>query len=70
MRRTKINKNRLDSNKFNFYEWNFLQSVSISLLSFVPRRSFKDRRLNDPPDGACVPRRNKNGLTFATGRLC
>lgn len=49
-----------------------LQSVSRSLLSLVPRRNFNDRRLNEPPAGACafVPRRNKNGRTFAIGRLC
>lgn len=49
-----------------------LQSLSRSLLSFVPRRSFKERRLNEPPAGACacVPRRSKKGLTFANGRLC
>lgn len=50
----------------------YLQSVSRSLLSLVPRRSLSERRLNDPPAGACVcvPRRSKNGLTFASGRLC
>lgn len=51
---------------------NRLQSVSRSLLSFVPRRNFNERRLNEPPAGACacVPRRNRNGLTVANGRLC
>lgn len=51
---------------------NCLRSDSRSLLSLVPRRSFNDRRLNEPPAGAWawVPRRSKNGLTFASGRLC
>lgn len=55
-----------------FFIQNNLQSVSRSLLSLVPRRSFSERRLNDPPAGACVcvPRRSKNGLTLASGRLC
>lgn len=48
----------------------FLQSASISLESLVFRRSFNERLLKDPPVGtAAVPRRNKNGLTVATGRL-
>lgn len=49
-----------------------LQSLSRSFPSFVPLLNFNDLRLNDPPvgAGACVPRRSKNGLTFAIGRRC
>lgn len=47
------------------------QSVSKSLPSFVFRRSFSDRRLNDPPVGfVAVPRLKRKGLTVATGRRC
>lgn len=54
-----------------FFNFNNLQSASISFPSLVPRRSFNDRRLNEPPVGAPdVPRRNKNGRTGTTGRRC
>uniref|UniRef100_A0A1A9Z7B6 Uncharacterized protein n=1 Tax=Glossina pallidipes TaxID=7398 RepID=A0A1A9Z7B6_GLOPL len=47
----------------------YLQSASISLLSLVLRRSFKDRLLNEPPVVVAVPRRSKKGLTAeAVGR--
>uniref|UniRef100_A0A1A9VJ35 Uncharacterized protein n=1 Tax=Glossina austeni TaxID=7395 RepID=A0A1A9VJ35_GLOAU len=43
--------------------------ASISLLSLVLRRSFKDRLLNEPPVVVAVPRRSKKGLTAeAVGR--
>lgn len=43
----------------------------MSLPSFVPRLSFSERRLNEPPVGAPdVPRRSKNGRTGTTGLRC
>lgn len=47
----------------------YLQSVSKSLPSFVFRRNFNDRRLNEPPVVVAVPRRKRNGRTAeAAGR--
>lgn len=49
----------------------YLQSASMSFPSLVPRLSFNDLRLNEPPVGAPdVPRLSKNGRTGATGLRC
>jgi hypothetical protein len=41
----------------------------MSFPSFVPRLNLSDRRLNEPPAVAFVPRLSKNGRTVAIGRL-